>query len=169
MSNEYRKRFLDIIQNSEKEAELCPLILSNIDNIIEVCIADEVMETIAFLVKHKKIYIWGAYEIADNILFLQRILHLSCIVGMCDNDKNKQGKYYQNYLIEKPVDVVSQHTDAAYIVCARKSGPQMLEYLADNGIQKEKCMIRNTILDNKILECNPETIAKCVLQSIKRE
>lgn len=91
----------------------------------------QIENVIKYTQKKRDIILFGAGAVGKTVLLIQKIFGDSFIIKVVDNDKNKQGSYLGNYLIESPEIVLRNNPDARVIVANKKYGDEInLQVLA---------------------------------------
>lgn len=93
--------------------------------------------------KGKKFVIVGDGQYGQYLLFLQKIIDVNCVLGICDNSSEKQGKIHDGYEI-LPINLaVEKYSDAYFVIANKYHYEELQEQLVNIGVLSDKIIKYN--------------------------
>lgn len=98
----------------------------------------------------KNIYIFGAGRLGQFIYLLLALQKMN-VVGYCDNNKDIQGKDFQEIKVLSPEEAVKNDSQAYYVIASARHNQTMKNQLIQLGVKEELIGIYNLAIDKRLL------------------
>ncbi len=96
--------------------------------------------------KGEKFVLVSAGTYGKRILLFQDMIHINYIESVADNDLERQGKVWNNYVLLSVAEAVKKHPTDCFLIVNRKSPNTIKDSLVQLGINEKKIFVFHDML-----------------------